>query len=107
MLHVTLHEPLDHALLERVVTVRGPGGEPLAGEGRAGAGETDWTWTPDHPWRAGEHAVVVQAVLEDLAGNGVGLPFEVELRGGEQTLPARAPVTLPFVVRAKGGDSEG
>ena len=100
-LRAELDEALDHALLERVLSVRGPEGEPLAGTPEASEAETIWTWVPAAPWGEGRHELVVDTVLEDLAGNGVGRPFEVDrielpgFRYSEESL------TLPFVVAAR------
>ena len=41
-----------------------------------GGGETTWQWTPDAPWEKGGYALVADPVLEDLAGNSIGWPFE-------------------------------
>jgi hypothetical protein len=78
-------EPLDRALLERMLTVW-RGGRALEGEVRLSDDELAWSFVPSRPWMAGPHQVRVDPLLEDLAGNGVGRPFEVDLRP-----PARDP----------------
>ena len=76
---VAFPEPLDHALLERVVWVTDDNGEELAGKVDVSTGEQRWTFTPETPWRAGEHKLVALSTLEDLAGNGIDRPFEVDV----------------------------
>lgn len=78
-LTVAFPEPLDHALLERVVWVADHEGHELAGKVEVKTGEQHWTFTPDAPWRAGEHVLVALSTLEDLAGNGIDRPFEVDV----------------------------
>lgn len=97
-LAIDLGEPLDQALLEDALAVRGPRGERLAGEVAVGSGESTCTWTPVRPWIPGRHELVVDPVLEDLAGNGVGRPFEVDLSAPVVPEAALSPVVLPFDV---------
>ena len=91
-LRVSFSEPLDHALALRLITVAEVPGQPaLSDDG------TCWTFLPDKPWPAGPHRLVIQPELEDLAGNSVGKPFEVDLAGTDKNPPApRRPVEIPF-----------
>jgi hypothetical protein len=84
---VELGEPLDHALLGRLLTVRREPGVELAGEVVVSAAETRWSFRPVEPWIAGGHRLVVDPLLEDLAGNSLLRPFEVDL-SIETGLPA-------------------
>lgn len=77
-LTVTFPEPLDHALLHRLLWVVGPAGERLPGTIKVSEGETRWQFTPDRAWTAGPHRLVIDTTLEDLAGHRVGEPFEVD-----------------------------
>lgn len=76
-LTVRFDEPLDRALALRLLAVTGPDGADLDGAGELSADQLRWRFTPRSPWRPAPHALVVPAVLEDLAGNSVGRPFEV------------------------------
>ncbi|MEX0704178.1 MAG: Ig-like domain-containing protein [Planctomycetales bacterium] len=78
-LAITFDEPLDRAMLERVLVVNGPDGKRLAGEVAIEAEETRWRFVPKEAWQAGEHTLAVDAALEDLAGNSLGRPFEVDV----------------------------
>lgn len=89
-------EPLDQALLHRLVWIEDESGEPVRGAVETRDHETRWLFVPERQWRDGSHSVWVDPALEDLAGNSVGRPFEV-LSGGAQAVDsADAPVSLPF-----------
>lgn len=77
-LKVVFPRPLDHALLQRVLQVVGPNGLPVAGSIRTSEHETCWQFTPDMPWMVGTHRLVAETILEDLAGNSIARPFEVD-----------------------------
>lgn len=69
--------PLDRALLERTLWVDRDGDE-VAGKASVFGQEDGWTFTPAAAWKAGEYSLVVDTVLEDLAGNRIGSAFEVD-----------------------------
>ncbi len=72
-------EPLDRAMLGRVLGVVSREGKPIPGIIRVGDEETSWTFTPDEPWAKGGYELRVDRALEDRAGNSVGRPFEVDI----------------------------
>jgi hypothetical protein len=76
---VEFNEPLDRAMLERVIQVVSADDEEKLGQIEVSEQETRWRFTPDEPWSAGKHELVVAGVLEDLAGNSVGRKFEVRI----------------------------
>lgn len=80
-LNVELGDPLEHALALRLIRVLAPGDERrvVAGEASLADEERTWRFTPDEPWPRGRHALEVEATIEDLAGNNVGKPFDVDL----------------------------
>lgn len=90
-LTVAFGRPLDSALLARCLRVTGPNG-PVRGTAVAEHGESAWRLTPTAPWPAGQHRLVVDPVLEDVAGNAVGRVFDRDL-----TDPAERPVTTGLV----------
>jgi hypothetical protein len=92
---VTLDEPLDHALLQRMLRVVGPDERALAGDIAIDTHETRWSFVPRQPWEPGAHALDVDRDLEDLPGNSVGRPFEVHL-GVRVPEMGTAPVRIPF-----------
>jgi hypothetical protein len=101
-LRVTFPAPLDHALLHRALTVL-LNGERVTGDVQTDAGETRWLFSPGAPWRAGDYQLHASSILEDVAGNRIGRPFEVEeLAAGRLRSEARS-AALPFRVRFPAG----
>lgn len=96
---VDFPEPLDHALLRRLLWVSGPrdSGE-LEGKVRVAEGETRWEFTPADVWRAGRHELKVETTLEDLAGNTIGRPFEVDVFEKVRRRVEVATASVPFDV---------
>jgi hypothetical protein len=66
-------EPLDAPLAERLISVEG-----VAGKISLGKEEREWWFVPDAEWKPGEYRIAVDTALEDLAGNRVGRPFDVD-----------------------------
>jgi hypothetical protein len=94
---VTFPASLDHGLLQRALTVS-LNGERVTGDVQTQAGETRWLFSPAAPWRAGEYQLHASSILEDVAGNRIGRPFEVEeLAAGRLRSEARS-AALPFIV---------
>jgi hypothetical protein len=75
---VDIPEPMDAALLQRLIWVLDPRGERVEGEIRLENEETRWVFTPSAPWVAGKYQLVVGTILEDLAGNRIDRPFDVD-----------------------------
>lgn len=88
---------LDYGLLQRALRVAAGDGRPLAGDIRVEREETRWLFTPHAPWRPGEHQLVAAATLEDVAGNRIGRPFEVDessASGAQRASGARVPFLI-------------
>jgi hypothetical protein len=66
-------KPLDYALLQHEIEVTG-----VSGTVAVDREETEWRFTPDQPWHAGTYAIVIRTTLEDLAGNHINRPFDVD-----------------------------
>jgi hypothetical protein len=63
----------------------------VPGEVQTDAGDTRWLFAPAAPWRAGEYQLRAASILEDVAGNRIGRPFEVEqLAAGRLRSEARS-----------------
>jgi hypothetical protein len=95
---LTFPEPLDHAMLRRVLGVIDPDKRPVPGDVAVEAGETRWRFTPESPWRAGRYQIVIDKDLEDLAGNSIGRPFEVDVFEKVERQAVAETVSLPFDV---------
>jgi hypothetical protein len=97
-LEVRFPRPLDHALLLRVLRVTDAANREIAGTVAVADGETRWRLTPAQPWQAGGYRLVVETALEDLAGNRIGRPFEVDVFHPVRRTEKTETVTLPFSI---------
>ncbi len=95
---VRFDRPLDHALAARCLRVLDPEGRPVEGTSGTGPGESSWRLRPRRPWSAGEHHLVVDPVLEDVAGNSVSRVFDRDLgsTGDDGQVRLGAPGPLLF-----------
>jgi hypothetical protein len=97
---VRFDEPLDHAMLQRVITVHSADATPLAGAIAITGHEQQWSFTPRNPWHPGTYRLRIESTLEDAAGNSIGRPFEVNLQQSPSTATtAPAVVEVPFTIR--------
>jgi hypothetical protein len=82
---VRFPRPLDHGLLARALGVA-RGEQPVTGNVSVSEHETVWSLRPHAPWQDGSHDIVALSILEDLAGNRIGRPFEIVStdRGGDE-----------------------
>jgi len=97
-LAVTFPEPMDHALARRVISVTTESGEVVEGKVALEDQERRWVFAPLSPWRRGQYKLVIQTTIEDLAGNNIGKPFEVDLFEGVQRRLASPTVKLSFEI---------
>ncbi|HSA58002.1 MAG TPA: hypothetical protein VLE53_19975 [Gemmatimonadaceae bacterium] len=98
-LAVTFGAPLDQGLLRRAMGVEDARGHALRGEIAIAPGERAWRFVPGEPWRAGQHRLVVLAILEDPSGNRIGRAFEVDRFERVDSIARPDRHTLPFTVR--------
>ncbi len=96
---IAFSEPLDYALAQRLIQVTTESGELIPGQTALRDEERQWTLMPGAPWHRGAYRVIVATTIEDLAGNNVGKPFEVDLFDEIPGHLASPSVKLPFEVR--------
>lgn len=99
-LAVRFPEPLDHAMLLRVLQVVDPFGTQVLGVIQVSNRETRWQFTPQGPWSPGHYHLVIESALEDLAGNSIRRPFEVDVTRSVEEQERIDTVVLPFTVSA-------
>jgi len=92
-------DPLDHALAQRMITVLTEAGTALDGEVRLTDHERTWAFTPSRPWARGTYGLGILAEIEDLAGNNIGKPFEVDLFSSVTRRITNHFVRVEFTVR--------
>ena len=90
-------EPLDHAMLLRVFEVKQSDDRLLAGSNEVVAGETQWQFTPAAVWKPGTYHIEIATILEDLCGNSIAKPFEVDLKN-PITIEPKARIAIEFTV---------
>jgi hypothetical protein len=78
-LRVAFGEALDAVLLREWLWIETSDGARMRGAIALEDHERAWTFTPDEPWRATPHALVANEGLEDICGNSLRAPFEVDL----------------------------
>ena len=93
---VELGEPLDRRLAERLISAMTTQRRVVNGRVSVDRNETRWLLTPAKPWQPGAYILQVEGVLEDLAGNSVGRPFETV--PGRDTDPPPQVVLLKFLI---------
>jgi len=97
-LTVRFPEPMDQALLVRVIDIKTPAGEKLAGSIEVDEHETRWQFRPEEPWKAGDYWIDAATLLEDLAGNSLVRTFEVDVFEKVEERVERVSKTLRFTV---------
>jgi hypothetical protein len=96
---IAFNKPMDHALSQHVISVAGPSGQPVQGTTVLADQERQWKFVPNNSWQAGGYQLVIQTTIEDLAGNNIGKPFDVDLFEGVQRKLTSSAVKLSFVIR--------
>ncbi len=96
-----LTEPLDHALLERLITVESSSGNRIQGRSQVSERDRRWSFTPSEPWTSGAYLLRIDPALEDLAGNSLSRLFDEPLDAERVGTPTMEPVLLPFEVAAE------
>lgn len=74
---IDFDRPLDYALLQDVFRISSSG-TGISGTGASAPGESQWRFQPSQPWKPGEYNLIIDMALEDLAGNRIGRPFDVD-----------------------------
>lgn len=93
---VTFPEPLDRALLARMVTMHDASGRRIEGDIVVSDEETRWLFVPREAWQAAAYALHVNTELEDLAGNNLQKLFDVAPGDTAATGVSAAVVQVPF-----------
>ena len=97
---VRFPEPLDQAMLQRVLRVESAAGQLQVGSISVSARETVWSWTPDQNWQPGRYLLRIDGNLEDLAGNSLERPFEVDAFDRVDKQVEETVFEIPFDIRA-------
>jgi hypothetical protein len=90
---------MNYTLLQRMLKVTGPNGD-VAGSIDVDRNEAQWRLTPREPWPGGGYRLVVDTSLEDLAGNKIGQPFDIDVFDRVTERITTATTAIPFEIRA-------
>jgi len=71
----------------------------ISGTIDVGRNESEWRFTPRQPWTAGNYRLVVDTSLEDLAGNKIGQPFDIDVFDKITERLTTATTSIPFEIR--------
>ncbi|MBI2947477.1 MAG: hypothetical protein HYY23_07515, partial [Verrucomicrobia bacterium] len=94
-------EPMDHALARRLSWVIDADQRKLAGSVALADLEREWSFVPESAWKAGRYQIVADTLLEDLAGNSLDKPFEVDVFEKVEEKPSNKTVALPFEIKGR------
>jgi hypothetical protein len=89
--------PMNYALLQRMLQVSGAHGS-VGGTISVAEHETQWRFTPQGPWHAGDYQLIVDTGIEDLAGNHVGQLFDIDVFEHVTEHITTQTIPLPFSV---------
>jgi hypothetical protein len=97
---VELPEPLDEALLHRLIWVEDASGRAVAGAAAVSDQESRWSFHPERGWPPGRYVLRVHPALEDRAGNRFDRVFDRESAGSApaDAAPDATPLRLEFTV---------
>jgi hypothetical protein len=96
-LMVDFDRPMNYPLLLRMLQVASSRGR-LDGTMAVDRQESQWRFTPKTAWTAGAHRLIVDTGLEDLAGNKIGQPFDIDVFDRVTERITTATVDVPFSV---------
>lgn len=96
---VRLAKPLDRALLESHLWINDAAGHRVPMRVSVGGGERVVAFAPVGPWQPGHYSLAIDTRLEDVCGNRVDKPFEVDVFHPIQRKIETKLVTRRFTVR--------
>jgi hypothetical protein len=88
---VDFAKPMDYALLESQLSVGG-----ISGTVKIDRNETRWIFTPSQSWKSGRYELNIGFALEDLAGNRIDRPFDVDTYVRPSPPSPGETLTIPF-----------
>lgn len=95
---IDLLEPLDHAIVTRGIRVFDAKGVEIEGEVSLARQEREWQFTPPQLWKSGDYELRIDDVIEDLVGNNITRPFELD-RFDEVKAPEEKKVRLKLQIK--------
>jgi hypothetical protein len=97
-LRIDVPEPLDQALFQRCIVVLNDQKMRVEGDVEIVNEEKTWLFRPKLAWQPGNYVIVIDEVIEDLAGNSIGRPFEVDMSNGSGQTTSVPLTKLKFAI---------
>ena len=94
----------DHISLAYRIRVQTNSGDTLPGRIDVAAGETEWRFTPQAPWRTGDFLLKVDPLLEDVAGNRLTGLFDSPSGENRRRQDSAASINLSFSIHPSNDD---
>jgi hypothetical protein len=97
-LEIVFPKPMDYVLLQRMIGIFDQRGE-IAGKIEVVRDETEWRFTPHEPWKPGDYRITADNTLEDISGNHLDRPFDVDVFDTVTKHIVSTSTSVPFSVR--------
>ena len=95
---LTFDESLDHALLNRVVSLRDASGKNVLGTFSITLNETVLSFIPMEQWKPGAYSFQLESKLEDMAGNSLARPFETIERESGAIVNVESEIAIEWII---------
>ena len=95
---VVFPKSMDYVLLQRMIGIFDTHGE-IPGKIAVDRNETEWRFTPREAWKAGSYRITADNTLEDISGNHLDRPFDVDIFETVTKHITSTTTSLPFSVR--------
>jgi hypoxanthine-guanine phosphoribosyltransferase len=79
--------------------VRGPNGHHVDGAVELGSAERSWRLAPSELWCTGRHELVIDDILEDVAGNSVRRVFDRDQTRSSDAVREKGPFVIGYFPR--------
>ena len=93
---VVFPRALDRGLIDRAIGIETDKGARVEGQASVMNGERRWAFVPASPWDGSSYRIVALSILEDVAGNQINHPFEVDLFERVDSVAAPTRYTVAF-----------
>jgi len=97
-LGVVFPKPMDYVLLQRMIGIFDARGE-ISGKITVDRNETEWRFTPQEAWKPGSYRITADNTLEDISGNHLDRPFDVDIFETVTKHITSERTSIPFTVQ--------
>jgi hypothetical protein len=90
-------KPMDYVLLQRMIGIFDQRGE-ISGKITVDHDETEWRFTPHEAWKHGSYRIDADNTLEDISGNHLDRPFDVDIFETVTKHITSTTTSIPFAI---------